>query len=81
MDTVMYVIMRNVVAFKKSVPSEVKDLIIKILIFDQKKRPSIEEIPKHHLIANFIKEKYDHSPDKENIDKDGKINSNEGTNQ
>ena len=79
MDTVMYAIMRNVVAFKKSVPSDVKDLIVKILIFDQKKRPSIEEILEHQLIANFIKEKDDHSTDKENIDRVSKISNNEAT--
>ena len=77
MDTVMYAIMRNVVAFKKSVPPEVKDLIVKILIFDPKKRPSIEDILDHQLIVNFVKTKGDPSPEKENQEKKPKSVNNE----
>jgi len=69
MDTVMYAIMRNVVSFKKSVPPDVKDLIVKILIFDPKKRPSIEDILEHKLITDFVKSKGDPSPEKENVNR------------
>lgn len=68
MDTVMHAIMRNVVAFKKNLAPDVKDLIIKILIFDPKKRPPIEDVLDHPLIINFIKAKGDPSPEKENVE-------------
>ena len=69
MDTVMHAIMRNVVAFKKNLDPSIKDLIIKILVFDPKKRPTIEDILQHPLMANFAKSKGDPSPEKENFDK------------
>lgn len=68
MDTVMHAIMRNVVAFKKNLPQDVKDLIIKILIFDPKKRQSIEEILQHPAILNFIKGQNDAAKEKENVE-------------
>ena len=58
-DTVIQAIMKNVVAFKKNLYPEVKNLVIKILIFDPKKRPDIHEIIQHKLITNYLK-RYDH---------------------
>ena len=66
MDAVMQAIMQNTIAFKKNLPADVKDLIMKILMFDPKKRLSIEEILAHDLISNFIKRKDCKSPEKEN---------------
>lgn len=72
MDAVMQAIMRNVVAFKKNLDPSVRDLIVKILLFDPKKRPVIEEILSHPLLVNFISVKGDPSPEKENVEKDSK---------
>lgn len=66
MDAVMQAIMQNTIAFKKNLAPEVKDLILKILIFDPKKRLSIEDILNHDLITNLIMQKGDKSPEKEN---------------
>lgn len=66
MDAVMQAIMQNTIAFKKNLAPEVKDLILKILMFDPKKRLTIEEILKHELLVNFIKSKKTRSPEKEN---------------
>ena len=67
MDTVMHAIMKNVIAFKKSLSPDIKDLIVKILVFDPKKRPSINQILEHSLITNFIRKKGEPSPEKENV--------------
>lgn len=72
MDTVMHAIMRNVIAFKKNVSAEVKDLIVKILIFDPKKRPGIQEVIDHPLMANFAKSITDVGTEKENVEKASK---------
>lgn len=69
MDTVMHSIMRNVVAFKKNLDPSIKDLIIKILVFDPKKRPNIDDILQHPLLVKFVKQNVSPSPEKENLDK------------
>lgn len=60
-DTVIQAIMKNVVAFKKNLYPEVKNLIIKILIFDPKKRPEITDILKHKLVENYLNRYADQS--------------------
>ena len=81
MDAVMQAIMQNTIAFKKNLAPDVKDVIMKILMFDPKKRLAIEEILSHDLITNFIKSKSTKSPEKENyhlkpryMHTDGKMN-------
>ena len=68
MDSVMQAIMQNTIAFKKNLAPEVKDLILKILVFDPKKRFSIADILTHDLIVNYVKDKDDKIPEKENLE-------------
>lgn len=49
MDMVMNNIKRGNVSFKKSLDPIIKDLIIKILVINPMKRPSIQEILNHPL--------------------------------
>ena len=69
MDTVMHAIMRNVIAFKKNLSADIKDLIVKILIFDPKKRPAIQEILDHPLMSAFARSSVSSGSEKENLDK------------
>ena len=75
MDTVMHAIMRNIVAFKKQLRSEIKDLIIKILIFDPKKRPNVNEVLKDPLLQEIARGSTYKCVEKEN--QDIKHNTNE----
>lgn len=68
MDTVMHAIMRNIVAFKKTLRSEIKDLIIKILIFDPKKRPNINEVLRDPLLVELARGSTYKCIEKENQD-------------
>ena len=56
MDSVMNAIMKNIVAFKKGINSDIKRLIIDILIFDPKKRPTVNDILNNKLFEEFMKE-------------------------
>lgn len=72
MDTVMHAIMRNVIAFKKNLSADIKDLIVKILIFDPKKRPAIQDILDHPLMSAFARSSVGSGSEKENLDKSSK---------
>ena len=54
MDTVMNAIMKKVVSFKKSLPPGIKDLIMKILVFEPKDRPTVEDILNHSSIVEYV---------------------------
>lgn len=69
MDFVMQAIMKNVIAFKKLLNPDIKDLILKILIFDPKKRPGIAEVLQHSLVTNFVCKREELVQDKENVEK------------
>lgn len=80
METVMNAIMKKVVSFKKSLPPDAKDLIMQILVFEPKDRPTINEILNHNLIKDYISNVKSIEKDKENIEKESKIkNQNENS--
>lgn len=55
MDQVMDNIMKNVVAFKKNVNGWVRELVIKMLIFDPERRPTIDQVLQDKLLLDYIK--------------------------
>lgn len=56
MDTIIYAIKNNFIMFKKYIPERMKQMIIRILMFDPQKRPSISEILNNDIFIS-IKEK------------------------